>query len=213
MTVVSGAVYAPPTASIADGSNTQAIMQGKSGEMVDAKLHGDWYTPNYRGRLFFVSTATAGITIPVQASGLVSTFCLLNPVGSGVNMELISLIAAFEAATTVVSDVSVYFQTQIGSVNAALASTTALTPRPAFLGGTTVTAQMQAFSAATFTGALTKGPTLFGAQAVTSTNTLPIEYSFNGRLLLAPGTAIALAGNAAQTSATQITTYWAEWPL
>lgn len=212
MTQVTGIIAAPSNTSQTDGTTTQAFLQGKQGELLDAKLHGDFYTQAYRGNLFFGTTATAGTTIPIQASGLASTFTLYNPASSGKILELVSYTVAFEAATTVVSDVSLYFQAQIGTVNAILSSLTALTTRPALLGGS-FASQAALYSAATFTGALVKGPTLFGPTAVTSTQMGPTEYLFNGRILVPPGVAVTTAGNAAQASAASQTLFWIENPI
>jgi hypothetical protein len=212
MTQISGVVQAPSNTSASDGTATLPLLQGKQGELIDAKLHGDWYTQAYRGNLFWVATATAGTTIPIQASGLASTFTLWNPANSGKNLELVSYSAAFLAATTVVSDVSLYYQINIGSSNAALSSLTALTTHSANLGGSAVSLAT-AYSAATFTGALTRGPILFGPSATTSTNDLIIEYMFNGRIIVPPGCAVTTAGNAAQTSATAQVFFWIENPL
>lgn len=212
MTQVSGVVQNISNTSFPDGTVNANFLQGKSGELLDAKLHGDFYTQNYRGRLFFATTATAGTTIPIQASALASTFTLLNPVSSGINVELVSWTMALEAATTVVSDISLYFQTQVGTANAALASLTALTTRSGFLGGS-FSSQANVYSAATFTGALVKGPTLAGPGAVTTTNILTVEWLANGRIIVPPGVAITTAGNAAQASAASQTYFWIETPL
>ena len=212
MTQISGIVQAPSNISLPDGSITNNFLQGKQGELLDAKLHGDWYTGAYRGNVFWVATATAGTTIPIQASGLAATFVLYNPANSGKNLELISYSLALEAATTVVSDISLYYQTQLGTVNARLSSLTALTTRPAVLGGSSAS-QATAYSAATFTGALVRGPVLAGPGAVTANNILPIEYLFNGRIIVPPGTAVTTAGNAAQASAASQVFFWQENPI
>jgi hypothetical protein len=188
------------------------VLQGKQGEFLDAKLHGDFYTPSYRGMMFFAATATAGTIIPVQASGLVGTFVLWNPANSNRNVELVSYELATLNATTVVSDVSLYFQTGIGSTNVALSSLTALVSRPTLLGGSAA-AQATVYSAATFTSTLTKGPVMATFGAVTTTNATPISYQFNGRIIVPPGCAVTTAGNAAQTQAMSQTFYWIENPL
>ncbi|MDE2100365.1 MAG: hypothetical protein KGL39_24145 [Patescibacteria group bacterium] len=212
MTQVSGIVAAPSNTSVPDGTINQGLLQGKQGEALNAELHGFWYTQAYRGNLFWGATATAGTTIPIQASGLAGTFVLLNPANSGKNLELVRYTAAFEAATMVVSDVSLYYQTNIGSVNAALSSLTALTPHPGNLGGS-FSPQGALYSAATFTGALTRGLILFGPGATTSTNNLALNYDFNGMIIVPPGCAVTTAGNAAQTSAASQAIVWVENPL
>ena len=117
-TQIGGIITAPSNDSVPDGT-ASSLLQGKQGELLDARLHGDWYTQAYRGNLFWFTNAAAGTTIPIQASGLSSTFTLLNPASSGKNYELVRYTAAFEAATTVVSDVSLYYQLNIGGVAAA----------------------------------------------------------------------------------------------
>jgi hypothetical protein len=212
MTQVSGLVAAPSVTSIADNTVTYGLLQGKQGEVLDAKLHGDFYTLAYRGLSFFGTTATAGTTVPIQASALASTFCLWNPANSNKNVELLYYVLGLLNATTVVSDISLYFQTGIGSSNAALSSLTALVARPTLLGGSAA-AQAGIYSAATFTGALNKGPTLVTFGATSTTVAGPIEVALNGRVILPPGCAVSLAGNAAQTQAMQHTFYWAENPI
>lgn len=211
MTQISGIVSPPSNTSVADGTSNQAFLQGKQGEMLTAYLHGTNYTQAYRGNQFFATTATAGTTVPIQASSLVGTFVLLNPLGSGKNVELMRYLLGLLNATTVVSDVSLYFQTQIGSVNTALATTTALTSRACLLGGSAAS-QAVVYSAATFTGALTKGPTLVSFGATSTSNAGVIQHTFEGSIIVPPGCAVALAGNAAQTQAMQHTIFWNENP-
>lgn len=191
-----------------------AMLGGASGEAVLAALHGQFYTSARGGRVQWVTTATAGTTIPVQAASLVSTFTLWNPLGSGVNVELITYSLAFEAATTVISDISLYFQLNVGTTVAVPGTLTALTIRNGLLGGG-LASQCTAYSAATLTGAATfllKGPTLTGPTAVTSTQ-IGVRYDFLGTILVPPGTIITTAGNAAQTSAASQYLAWAEYPV
>lgn len=211
MPVMYGAVGAPSTTSAADGTNLPAI-QGKQGEILDAKLHGDFYTQAYRGNLFFATTATAGTIIPVQASALVSTFTLFNPANSAKNLELVSYSLGIDTTGSVVSDVSLWFQSQIGSVNTQLATLTNLTVYPGLLGGS-FAAQGQCYSAAKFIGTLLKGPTMVTFGTTTSPTGGVFEYNFNGRIILPPGTAVTTAGNAAQTVAMQQTFFWVESPI
>ena len=77
---------------------------------------------------------------------------------------------------------------------------------------------VQAYSAATLVGAITKGPTLFGptaTQSVVGGTTGPalFTYQFDGKIIVPPGTVITTAGNAAQSQATSQILYWIEWPL
>src|SRR5271166_2715298 len=100
MPVSFGTVGPPSNTSIADGQ-TASVLMGKSAEQVFAELHGKWYTPAYRGRVFTASSLIAGITIPVNTTTS-PTWTLFNPLGSGINVELITLDVGWPAAPTTV---------------------------------------------------------------------------------------------------------------
>lgn len=220
MPIMYGTVGGVPNTSIADGINA-AILMGKAGEIIEAKLHGDFYTAAYRNRLFMANTLAAGTTVPIQATNLVSTFTLWNPLGSNVNVELVLYSEQILAATTVVSDISLYLQSAIGSGNTAPGTLTALAIRPANFGGGTIApvapSAVNFFSAATLVNTMAtnmfRGPTLSGYSAVTSTAHGAAIYPFNGTLIVPPGTLVTTAGTAAQTSASAQSLVWAEWPI
>src|ERR1700693_2275876 len=96
MPVEFGLVGPPSNTSVADGLNAP-ILQGKAGEQLYADLHGKWYTAAYRGRVFSTGVLIAGVTIPVNTT-TAPTFTLYNPLGSGVNLELITLDVGWPAA-------------------------------------------------------------------------------------------------------------------
>lgn len=197
-------------------NSTQTIALGRSAEQLVAQTHGKFYTPCLGGNIFVLSTAVAGTTIPVQATNLVSTFTLLNPLNSGVNLELIRYELGILNATTVVADISLYYQVGVGSTIAALTSTTALAIRSSFTGAGS-NSQALGYSAATFTN--TVGTNLFRLVnlatfgAVTTTTASSIFKEFDGTIILAPGTAVTVAGSAAQTQAMTQGLMWAEWPV
>jgi len=211
---IQGVVSNPASgSSLSDGNTTQSFAQGKAGELLAAEIHGPYYTAAYRGAVQWVTTATAGTTIPVQAASLASTFTIWNPAGSGKNLELITYSAAFEAATMVVSDVSLYFQSNATTPT----NLTALTIRAGLLGAG-LASIASAYSVATLVGAITIGPSLFGpttTQSVAGGSSGPalFRYDFNGTILVPPGTIITTAGNAAQSQAAKQTLIWAEWPI
>lgn len=219
MPQIQGNVTNVGTASNPDGTTTLSFSQGRAGELIDSNLHQIMYQAAYRGCVQWLTTATAGTTIPIQAGSLASTFTVWNPAGSGKNLELIRYSAAFEAATMVVSDVSLYFQTGVGSSASAPTVFTAITATRGngILGGG-LTSVASTYSAATLIGAISKGPTLFGP---TAANTIAgngpgpslFDYIFYGTILVPPGTIITTAGNAAQSQATSQTLIWAEWPI
>lgn len=214
-TDISGLVTSSPSGSFANNQDV-TVQLGRSGELLNSQVHGQYYIPNYGNKLFIAATAAAGTTIPVQATNLVSTFTLLNPLSSNVNLELVDYSLGITNATTVVASIDLYFQSGVGSSNAALTSTTAITIRPAVLGGAG-TSVANAYSAATFTNTVgtnffrIANLTSFGA--VTTTNATPIYRAFNGGLIVGPGCAVTVAGTAAQTQAMTQSISWIEWPV
>ena len=133
---------APSTTSNADGTNPP-FLAGKSGEGMVAELHGKWYTAAYRNRVFLAQTAPAGVTIPISTT-TTHTFALFNPLGSGVNLELISVDIAATTTTFVASPI------QLGLLAGAVTPTTvttALTPISALVGGSGV-AQAKVYASA-----------------------------------------------------------------
>jgi len=202
-------------------SGANPALGGAANEAIYAKLRDDHFTASYNGVGYQSHTLTAGTTIPVQATNLVSTFTIWNPLGSGVIVELVRYTAAFLAATTVVSDVSLYIQTAVGGANAVPGTLTALAVRPSFWSSAVIAPgganKANMYSAATLVNTMAtnmfRGPTLFGPTAVTSTALGPTNFDFRGTVLLGPGTIATTAGNAAQTSATAQSLYWNEWPF
>lgn len=214
-TDVSGLVTTAP-AGTSSNNTSQTVSLGRSNEQLVAQLHGKYYTTALSAKVFILATAVAGTTIPVQATNLVGTFTLLNPVTSNVNIELIDYSLGVLNATTVVGDISLYFQASVGNSNAALTSTTALTTRSAFLGSGAASVA-QGFSAGTFTNTI--GTNMFRIYnlnsfgAVTTTNAGIIRTEFDGKIILAPGAAVTVAASAAQTQAMTQTMTFAEWSI
>src|ERR1700675_4544342 len=91
-----GLIQVPGSSPI--GSNpTQTF--GKQADGLVSELHGRWYTAAYNGKSFFASTLVAGVTLPVNTT-TAATYLVYNPLGSGVNMELISLdVASLNSGT------------------------------------------------------------------------------------------------------------------
>ena len=198
---------APSNTSNPDGSNP-AWLAGKAGEGVVAELHGKWYTAAYRNRVFLGMTAPAGTIIPISTTTTM-TFALLNPLGSGVNVELISLEVAATTTTFVASPIQLGFL--VGAV-VPTTITTALTPISANVGGSGVS-QVRMYASAV--GAAMTATSLFPVFGAGSTagQVGQLHYEFDGRIIIPPGTMCSLVGTAAQTQATQNALCWAEFPL
>jgi hypothetical protein len=204
MPIEYGVVAAPSNTSAPDASN-QPILQGKAGEQILAELHGKWYTAAYRNRVFIGSSLIAGVTIPVNTT-TAPTFTLFNPLGSGVNLEMITFDVGWPAAATTV------VATLLGSVSTQ-------TPTSTTSGGTTISvpigaggvAQGKLFTAATITAITTHIPLL----QITSTTDgmVASHYEFDGRLVIAPGGLITITSTPVQTGVAIPSFCWAEWPI
>lgn len=207
------------TGTPAIGANLPAAL-GAQGELLYSKVHGDFYNAAFAGALYQSTTLVAGTTIPVQATNLVSTFTIWNPLGSGVNVELVRYSFAQTTTVQVVGPIALWIQTAVGGANTAPGTLTALAVRPALWSSAAVAPtgnnKANMYSAATLVNTMAtnmwQGPVLWGAGAVTDSSVGPKSYDFNGTTLLGPGTLATVAGFAAQTAPTGQTLIWAEWP-
>lgn len=164
-----------------------------------------------RGKVFIATRAA--VTIPVNASNLVSVFSLLNPANSGVFLDVFEVSAHAVLATVVVDALGVYFQS--GSLAAAATLTTRDTTdvQNARLGeGAANVGQL--YSALTHSGTPILAGLVGGWGAVTDGGDNEVFRAFNGKLLLPPGGIVSLAMTTAASTASGITAEvkWAEIP-
>lgn len=201
MPVMYGAVGAPSSSSAADSSNLP-VLQGKAGEVVDTNLHGKWYTAAYRNRVFIGSSLIAGVTIPVNTTTS-PTFTLFNPLGSGVNVELVSFdmysLGGTMVVGTIIGGLSIQTPTAVTSGGATISV-------PVGGGGV---AQAKLYTAATITAITTH----FFLGQITVTTSASIHYEFDGKVVLAPGGLITVLSSPVQTAVTVPSFVWAEWPI
>lgn len=203
MPVGYGAVGAPSNTSAADGSS-QANLMGKSAEQLVAELHGKWYTSAYRGRVFSTGVLIAGVTIPVNTT-TAPTFTLYNPLGSGVNLELISLDVGWPAAAASVVG------TLLGTTGVQVPSAvTAGNIYSTLIGGGAVPAA-KFYTAATIV-AITQHMPLMNISTVTDTMN-PAHVDFDGAVILAPGSLFTLTSTPVQTAVAMPALRWAEFPI
>lgn len=213
MPVMFGQVGFSPTVGQAQGANP-ALATGPQGELLTAEVRGKYASATRAGNVFSLATAVAGVTIPVQATNVASTFSLWNPNTSTKNVELISLALGITNATTVVADIGLYYQSGLTSPGGTL---TALTIRNTNLGSTAIGSVCTGYSANTLVS--TTGTNLFrlctltSFGAVTTTNAGPIKVEFDGKIIMPPGSLVTVLGSAAQTQAMCLDLIFAEWPL
>lgn len=172
---------------------------------------GKYHELAARGSLYIGATALAGTIIPVNASNLVSTFTLWNPLGSGVNVALISYDAGLITATAVIGSLALVYQASVGSAILAPTSQTALTPVNALVGSGRAPAA-RLLSAGTLTGTPSVLATLGVSFGTTTASAGPvtIHKEFDGTLIIPPGVLITTVSTAAQTAAMQQQFVWAE---
>jgi len=195
----------PAASSYADGSTVTAIA-GKQAETLVSEVHGKWFTAGYRGKVFFGSTAVGGTIIPLSTT-TAATFVLYNPIGSGVNVELISYDLGLTQLTSVIDDLLLGFSAVLPLAPTGL---TALTTYPSLIGGSAA-ASARLYSIATIV-ATTSFYTMGNIYAANTA--FAMHYEFDGRLILGPGTlAHTCCGTTVQSVASQQTICWAEWPV
>ena len=217
MPVIYGQIGNVPSSSLGDSVNAP-LLQGKAGEGVFAELHGKFYTQAYRGRVFAASTAIAGTAVGTATSTNLTNLTLWNPLGSGVNLELVSIDV--NILTTIgVGGLGLSYATGVGAnigTGAPVISQTAITPVNAFVGASATVAGASAAKVGSTTS-LTTAPALFANLGVSTqsstagTGAYLTRIDMDGKVVVAPGSLITLVAAAATTAAT--TFFWIESPI
>lgn len=205
----------PASVSNADG-NTAPSLGGRQGDDYVSEIHGKWYTAAYRGSVFHYTTPIAGQVIPVLGATTQTAVSLYNPLGSGVNLELISfrLGESITTATFVIGSIGFGVLENVGAGTALPTSGVA----PTFLYGTPIGGSAPSPKGRALTTATIAAATLFldiglGTGLTTGQNAGVIEKLFDGSIVIAPGTLLAVQGTVAQTSSYVLGLTWAEWPI
>lgn len=207
----------PSNVSNPDGTNP-TLLGGKAGEAIVAELHGKFYTQNYRGHVF---CATASVT-PGALASTAQTFGLWNYSGSPVNLVPIRFIlGAVTTAAGTAGGLGFGYATNWGAGSLATGGVSAITTISAInmnIGGLNSTvAKGVPFSAATVVAA--QEPTAFlplftfSTQALTAGNQAPMVYDFDGTVIVAPGTTIALGTFTEASLVGNFALVWGEAPI
>ena len=218
--LLQGVVFDPSAAGSPDGSTVSANF-GRANEVIFSELHGKYFEQCYRGNVFYASTTTAGVVIPI-ASTLTPVYSLWNPTGSGKLMVPIVTLIGWTATTAALGSFVWTLTTVAGSapgtglpftafgtgtaINAYAGSTKVSLMRTATGGTTTLTA------AATFyreTGLQITATTAASSAAPGWT----WRDDWDGTSVVSPGNAIHLMGTTAIAVTATITTVYAEIPL
>ena len=170
-----------------------ALRIGRLSELIVAELHGKYYEQTFRGNLFW-STMSAGVIFPAPAATASNPMTLANPLGSGKNLVLVSFDMV--VTTIVGTPLTGLYGLYVNKVPQAAAVTgTAMAVQPGLIGGP---ANSVALPLSTST--VPVAPTLlvpFGqkitgevAAAGSMLNNPAFHIDFDGKIILAPGTAI-----------------------
>ena len=210
MTVVSGIVNPISNISIADGTLSNAFLQGKAGELITSELRGKYFTAAYRGQVFTTSVPAAStLTIPTTLASLASKYCLVNPAGSGKVMELIRTDFYIASATEVVN---VLGWTKSTLVTAGLGTLTAGVINSTLLNGPAQTNVGVFYTAATHTDTPVWCKSLVGVNA-TAVGLFVDSFIYDGTFLLYPGNCIDLVASTGAQANSLVDTVWAEFPI
>lgn len=220
MALFQGTVFDPSSAATADGSSAN-INMGRANEALVAELHGKYFTQCYRGNVFYASTATAGVVVPISST-LTPTYSLWNPAGSGKLMVPIVTLIGWTATTAALGNFVWTATTNAGSsisttapfvaigtgsgVNANLGSGKVSQMRCA-TGGTTTIVAASTFYRST-------GCSIAATTAATSVAPGWMwRDEWDGAGIVPPGNAIHFMASTAILVTAQITTVYAEVPI
>ena len=206
-------------------SNFPTARAGRDGAAVAQQLHGKYYELSLRGNVFISTTVIAGLATPVAAATLPATgIILINPLGSGRIVELISFTHGSSSSAYIVNCLGLMIQRNL--------STTSLVPTAGIvlnyicpLGVQNATPKAAVWTGATCTNVAIPGVSAatavpiafypmfsFGATGITDIKDL--THNFDGKVLLEPDTLVATCNTkAAETNLKFLSIIWAEWPI
>jgi hypothetical protein len=189
-----------------DGSQQGALARfGRDGSLVVCENHGKYFEQALRGNMYVASTLTAGIALIVSATtGNCPT--LWNPLGSGVNAEIVRLSVTYISGVTAPTALYWMITSPAGSAiatGAPIATFTAVAAANLLIGQGKVSSCRWAPAICTFTAA----PAYYTATGIGLGTGAPtvvpsvINVDYDGLLVIPPGTAISLCSQAATTTA------------
>ena len=206
-------------------TSLQEVAVGRNGDLLVDSLRGQYGALSHRGGVFFSTVTTAAQAIPVLTTTSGSTFCLVNPTGSGVYAEPIDFQLDFLETNAAPATANVVgFSFVPLATNAASSITKAPVPlggSPGALGGRLDAGVGKAYvaTAVTFASALTIAANWgypmfsFPASWVPTVGGYPVamRHEFKGKLILPPGFAMTLVASTAWGANTTVPSLsWAE---
>lgn len=210
-------------------SGYDALSLGKQGEQHVAAVHGPYGVMAMRSGTFFATVTTAAVAIPVNTTTSASTFAVVNPAASGVNMEMIDFKLDFlhtNAAPATANCIGLSFVAIAGNAVSAITKAPVVLGAtigsiPGLIGNGAVSVGYVA-TAITFASALTVASNWgypmysFPASWVPTVGGYPVPliHEFKGKIMLPPGTVATLVASTAWAANTVIPSVsWAEYPI
>ncbi len=186
----------------------------------------------WAGRVFSQSTGPTGVAIPLYSgTSAAGGVPILNPAGSGVNIELISVEFGYASGTAAITPIGLFagFCPGIGSANgcSAFAVTTAVNANLGIIGGSKVMSSNSGavtVTAATLTPPVNgiagagwvRGVASINLESTASGTPVPTTFcylDFDGSVLIPPGMIVYFAGFLASVAAYATTVVWKEIPI
>lgn len=197
---------------IAAGATPVPLRSGKLADTIISNLHGRYYEQAYNGNVFYAANSAAQATSAALATAYTGLL-ILNPIGSRVNIALLSVgIAVSVAETAIATHGLITGFSAVGLTSASL-TLTGLTKGATFISGT---AGSSTGVAASQCSALTGTPVWThayrsGFTAATLQSSTDAFIDLHGSIILAPGAYAAIGTLTASTILGHFV--WEEVPL
>ncbi len=198
---------------VADGSS-DTIRIAKTGEFTISHTHGEHYEAVSRGNVYTACTVVAGVTTGSTSLATTASFTLHNPIGSGVNLSLITASMGYLSGTLGVG--TVYLTTHAGIQTAGPTAGTAITVRNALLGNASAGKALAYTTSTTATQIAIRPVWSFGAGLATTVyQTMVLKDYINGEIIVSPGYGVNLhsVSTAGSTDRVLYGMTWEEVPI
>ena len=192
---------------------------GKGGQLITSDLHGKYYEQTARGNVYLGRSASGGIALLLPATGGGHP-TLWNPLGSGVNLSLISLDLTWVSGNHAPGAIEWAYTANAGAAAATgspIATATLVASTPLLIGSGSVGAGLWSPTTNTFTAA----PVFFRGAGIglktcvgtTAVEPAQLRVQYDGEMVMAPGTALSLCFQTTTTTALfQVGVVWEEIP-
>jgi hypothetical protein len=201
--------------SYTDGDARNSLCIGHQGDLLTSPLHGQYYEANRRGNLYQWSSGAAGITI-LKYDNVTPAFVLWNK-SLKYTLEIVEVSVSWSGTPAVAGNIGYVPIIGAGAglgvpisaftelATARKCKTFATANPPNGKCATTVTIAARAAADYTSFGFSIPGAT---AAATTTAPGFMFVKQFRGDFNVAPGNAIAICGNVAQTAVMEVSISW-----